>query len=433
MKFANVDLFLYNNYIPGNAHYWNFGDQIQLIAIEKLYEMINISLKDIVLIPSGKLSNYSKEKVTLPLNICMQKSKGLDYFWLSPNIFPVFLGINLQTNYLTKTMVDFFKQYQPIGCRDEWTYNILQSYEIESYINGCITAAIFPRRTETGNYDKIFFIDIPDSLKEFIPNEFAENSIETSNNFYGKIEDLVPDLDIRSFVLKKYNILRDSARLVVTSRLHVAAPCASMRIPVILVRNNIPNTFTWINRFVPTYSKNQFPNIDWNPVPVNYDYFKREIISLSIDKIKGIKLSEKKMKNITNFYLAREKNQNTNCDSLFQDFINYINISWTSEIYINYAIWGINDIAESLYYYISEKYPNAKLKKVYDKNLKIIFHGVKSKYPNTITSFDTEFFFICATQAKIEAKEIFVKIGKPNDSFFMPGYIDKNNNMLICE
>ena len=433
MKFANIDLFYYNNYIPGNSHYWNFGDQIQLIAIEELYKKMGISLEDLVLIPSGSLNSYTKENVILPLNICMQKSKGLDYSWLSQNIFPVFLGINLQTPYLTKTMVEFFKQYQPIGCRDEWTYNVLQSYKIESYLNGCITATIFPTRTKLNTYNKIFLIDIPNSLREFIPNEISDNAIETTNNFFGNIEDIVPDLDVRNYVMQKYSVLRDSARLVVTSRLHVAAPCASMGIPVIIVKNNLPNTFSWIDRIVPTYDKQQFSSIDWNPIPINYEQNKNNILNIAKNKLSGNIISISEMENVTNFYLSHSTNQSNKNRTLFQDFTEFLSNTWTKKTNLNYAIWGITDIAESLYYYLCENYPYVKLKNVYDKYNKITFHGICSKSPSTITLLDDVFIFVCTSQAKVEAKEIFTRINKSSDSFFMPGFMDEKYNKHICE
>jgi len=431
MKYANIDLFYYNNYVPGTKHYWNFGDQIQLIAIEMLYKRMGVNSADLINIPSGALYKYSGDKAVLPINICFQKSRGDDYCWVSDNITPVFLAVNLQTNYLTKAMVDFFSQHKPIGCRDELTYKTLKSYGIDCYLNGCITAAMFPKREESGNYKKTFLVDVPDSLRGFIPNDIAKDAVEMSNNFYGDIKELVPDLDVRGHILRQYETLNSHAKLVVTSRLHIASPCASMGIPVILVRNNCPNTFSWMEKIVPVYAQQQFASIDWNPSPVYYEEEKKLINDIATNRLKNLEVNRKDLDMITEFYLSREKNDCIHNNNLFQQAISNIKTVWNNETSLEYAIWGINDIAESLYYYLRENYPNAKLKSVYDKNHSIKFHGIQTQKPFEMVPDDTAFVFVCATQAAKEAMEVFTGLGKTRDSFFIVGHTDEKNNMHI--
>ena len=70
--------------------------------------------------------------------------------------------------------------------------------------------------------------------------------------------------------------LRDTAKLVVTSRLHIASPCLAMGIPVILAKKHFGDRFGFIDCFLPTYTPEKYNDIDWSPSPINFEEEKHD-------------------------------------------------------------------------------------------------------------------------------------------------------------
>ena len=125
-------------------------------------------------------------------------------------------------------------------------------------------------------------VDAPSRILEFMPLEL-KNSMEIlthevlidPNNEYRKECQRLENLS-RQF-LERY---RNEATLVVTSRLHCAAPCLAMGIPVILARNYFDDRYSWIDRFLPLYTPDRFPSIDWNPTPYDLTAIKQLLFSM---------------------------------------------------------------------------------------------------------------------------------------------------------
>jgi hypothetical protein len=417
-------------------HYWNFGDQVQMLALQHLYEYMGINPSEVISIPSAELGIYDGDEVILPINICELRTQGDNYQWLSKKVHPVFLGVDLQVTLLTKSMVDFFKEYQPIGCRDETTYSILLRNGIRCYLNGCLTST-FTRRSANVDFSQqqqVYFVDIPDSLIDYIPRNIAANAKTISNNFYGSINDLVPDGNVMKFIVDRYETLRETASLVVTSRLHVASPCIAMGIPVILAKNDYPSTFSWIDKVVPMYSKEHFSEIDWNPKATEYESTKELMLQLAANRLrKGSSYIDETADKITDFWLQRDRKTRGFGNTIFETLLSLINEKWDKISKIEYSIWGVNDIAEALYYYLAENYPNAVLKAVYDKYNDIVFHGVASKRPQAIAESPGEFVIVCVMTAMVEAEALFKQTGKNRGEYCLPVSIDKNLNMHIIE
>ena len=81
------------------------------------------------------------------------------------------------------------------------------------------------------------------------------------------------------------NRYKKEAKLVITSRLHCAVPCMAMGIPVVLARDNISYTFSWVEKFLPIYGIEQYDSIDWNPESVSFEKEKEEIKKVMVNAI----------------------------------------------------------------------------------------------------------------------------------------------------
>ena len=81
-------------------------------------------------------------------------------------------------------------------------------------------------------------------------------------------------MDAYSTAKKILDYYRDNAALVITSRLHIASPCMAMGIPVILVKEEFDGRYSWIDKFLPLYEREEWRKINWNPIPVEYEEFK---------------------------------------------------------------------------------------------------------------------------------------------------------------
>src|SRR4051812_45605486 len=151
----------------------NLGDYMQTLAARNLYQAMGIADNDIVEIDRDCLSSYSGEKVALLMN-------GVFFKWSFPipaNIIPVFIGFRTDGR-TASNHADFFKRYQPIGCRDTETTNLFRACGIEAFTSGCLTMT-FRRRQQQPGEPKVFAIfgagdgAFPGEVLTYMPEELA--------------------------------------------------------------------------------------------------------------------------------------------------------------------------------------------------------------------------------------------------------------------
>jgi len=146
-------------------------------------------------------------------------------------------GRHVHPNFLEPS-IDFYKQSMPVGCRDIHTLNILKNMDIDSYFSGCITLSLNNRKyyKQNASHNEILFVDIPEKHKE--------NLIKKTRQIYNdsKYKTLTHSISSYSVdLLNRFELARRhleefcNAKLVITSRLHVALPCLAFGTPVILV------------------------------------------------------------------------------------------------------------------------------------------------------------------------------------------------------
>jgi hypothetical protein len=298
---------------------WNLGDHIQTLATEQfLYANNNLDRK-IISIERDKLSQYNGEKALLLMQGYFFKYDYQCSFPPSENIVPVFIGFHIENTrktrklYSSKQYIDYIKKYEPIGCRDYSTMNFLKKRGIKVYLSRCLTLT-FPRRDVKIKGEKIFFIDPPAWLNPSLGNEKFKKLYKKAIFLTQVVDENISTLsdEIKSrMAVSRIDLLRNEAKLVITSRLHIAGPCIAMGIPVVLIpRQSTPVRYEAIRDFVPIYflPSKQFRYfgifapllrfvvriiyirfiIDWDPQPTNIEKIKSYMMSNTQARIKEV-------------------------------------------------------------------------------------------------------------------------------------------------
>lgn len=276
MKVARI---VYNDYNNNVTMYSNMGDWFQTFAIDNLYEKAGIPKEDIIEINRADLKTYHGEKCIVIMQGWFNKLGHIEFFPVSNDIVPIYIGLHRTEKRNIKK--EYFKNVSNVGCRDYATYCLFSKRGIDAYISGCLTVTL-PERKKKETQQDIFFVDAPKEVFSYLPKEYKESkNVHIISQEIERCEN--PEKEA-------YNLLKlyqDKAALVVTSRLHCAAPCLGMGIPVILVREYFDDRYVWINKYLTLYEPKDFKNIDWFPTNPNIHESKKILEDLVIAEISG--------------------------------------------------------------------------------------------------------------------------------------------------
>ena len=386
----------YANYKYNGKYLNNLGDHIQILAIDDLYASMGINKDDLVYIDMEDLATYNGSRVKLPVAFPLLRynENGIAGMF-SDKIEPVFIAFTVAKWFLEKEEVAYLKRYEPIGCRDEHTYQLLCKYEIDAYLNGCLTITL-PQRQITPNQNKIYCIDIPEKLKDKLPIKVRENAIFLSNIVDGPLDNAT------RFASHRYQEYQDNASLIITSLLHISTPCVAYGIPVILARDLISYRFSWLDKLLPIYSEDEYDVIDWNPLSIDIEQIRKNVAELYAKRMEGKEYYALK-EQVSEYYLNRKRSEYFN-----EHFIKiraYIEKNFLDKnASIKYSIWGITQVAEMIKKYMDDNYCNSKLDNVYDKIIGKSFKGVLAK--NILESQNDEVIFVTSAGAIKQANTL---------------------------
>ncbi len=254
----------------------NVGDYIQsLAALQFLGGRADVYLN------REHLNDYSGEKVALIMNGWFTHKP--ENWPPSKDIVPFFISFHVNVvaheRLLTDEVVKYLKQYEPIGCRDKKTVELLGNKGIDAYFSGCLTLTLGETYSSDDKDDKVYFVDPKyDPLKKNMSllglafilsanfktiktialklvNATDFKSLLRTANFYKSYSEHFTDdiltsaeyikhadrnavfkdeeakFDYSKVLLAKYA----KAKLVVTSRLHCALPSLGMGTPMIYI------------------------------------------------------------------------------------------------------------------------------------------------------------------------------------------------------
>lgn len=397
MKFANI--------IFDRKERLTIGDDIQLLAIERLYKYMNVDYNDVIRIPFHQLSSYNGEYVILPISFPLYGyHDALKITQFSDRIIPVFLALSTLTNVYDEKEVEYLRRFEPIGCRDLHTMKALREHGVMAYLNCCMTTTL-ERRPSTIQGETIYCIDVQDTLDSYIPKEIKEKAVFSSHTFYPEELKNGPEEKARELLNEYYH----KAKLIITSRLHAALPCAAMGIPTILVKDELSYRFLGVNRILHVYTKDEYDKINWNPAPVEIENIKILMLENAKNRILEQKEKYEKMCEISTFF------EDINCDNYYVEFysntIDFIRHNFMPEQEFSYCLWGITQTASMVNKYIKENYPKAKLVGVIDKKKRMVYDNIQTTTKESIAYDKDNWFFVCTGAAIKESYEYFEKMG----------------------
>lgn len=343
---------------------FSYGDIIQTLAVDYMYQRMGIERKDIIDVNFSNMKEYDGEYVILPLCGYASHYKRFNQLPTSAKIIPFIFSFEMSDE-TCDDLIPFLKKNEPIGCRDEFTMNLLRRKGIEAYISGCLTVT-FPKRNETPENGKVFLVDVSSKLDKYIPKEIKEKSekICHEGNITEKImtESQRQEIERQTILLMKryYN----EASLVVTSRLHAAAPCMAMGIPVILAIDNIDGRFSFLDKLLPIYDLNDYDKIDWEPLPVYYEELKEQMFRVFETNMLRLYKMKQEICDLSSYWETRDK---AFYDRRLYEKVVKLREKYNSDDKFNYIIWGIGVHGKRAYSMMKELFPKAILVGVVDK------------------------------------------------------------------
>lgn len=143
------------NYSESNQ-FFNVGDYIQSLAAKQYLPNVD------ALINREKMAAYEGDKIKLILNGWFTHNPEN---WIpSKGIVPLFVSFHINNTaapyMLNENGVQYLKQHQPIGCRDQYTTDILKEKGIDAYFTGCLTLTLDSYKVDDSEKDdKIYIVD----------------------------------------------------------------------------------------------------------------------------------------------------------------------------------------------------------------------------------------------------------------------------------
>lgn len=394
----------------------NMGDAIQTEAILYLYEQMGIRREDVVRINLKDLNNYSGGGyVILPININLSLNWIVNVFPMSPYIIPVFLGLSyFAAEDFSRELADYFRRYAPIGCRDEFTLQLMRKNKIPAYLFGCVTAFLPYRDRKKSGTRNVFFVDVPESFEKYSKEHFEgyADAVRIShireNENTGKseyLEKAARDL------LERY---REEASLVVTSRLHCMAPCMAMGVPVIPVTDNISPRMSWIDYFLHIYTPETYGQIDWRGQTVSYEDQKRLMLDIAVKRVRDAWEQNSPMLKWSHVLETRVRSEYGN---YYREILK--NLPEQRRDKLEYILWGSGQIGINVYQVISRLYPDSRLVAAVDSYCEGTFFGVPIEKPDILKTRKQAYVFITTTSGEACAREYLASLGKTETRDFL--------------
>lgn len=416
----------YANFCDTGRPNINIGDYLQFMATDYLYQLMDVPPDEIIYLGFKDLNAYDGEEVIFPFCYSVIDFVIDGKIAISKKIKPIFFSVTLSTIDKFMNLDEFlsndfnrsyFLKYGPVGCRDEITYNLFSKYQIPAYINGCMTA-VFPRYSGRPG-DKVLFADAPKALLPFIPDSLLEHCEFSTQQYNFNESDIRDYRKIFQFVNSKYSDYKQTARLAITSRLHVALPLAAFGIPVILAKDNVDGRFSFIEKYLPIFSKENYGSINWTPGISDFEDMKELLLRHALGRIQNNEAStdlEKMEGMLTGYFKSRTVNSEykesytTTHNNGFR-FDEYSCKYWKQDKPIRYALWGASkNNAEYWKNYIESKYPYAKLTAVFDSFRNGELLGLPLQPPIQMIDYDDIHVIVCSVGAAGAAPKLFKEL-----------------------
>ena len=300
----------------------NIGDYIQALASKQFLPRLD------GFVEREELKDYDEEECKIIMNGWYIHHP--EQWPPSEKIHPLFVAFHINSlakdKLLSEESINYLKKYEPIGCRDLYTKDLLISKGIDAYFSACMTLTLGYSYKSEIKEDKCYFVDpfipgekgivskllnvayliinwniisliankLPYNVSSFKRKRIASNFYKHYIKMFTK-ETLInaeyisqQNCSYKNQFLNNYERLHEAerlvnkyakAKLVVTSRIHCALPCLGIDTPVIYTQN-IHQSIASSCRLGGLKDLFNIINIDDNGFYMNFDYNKKSKLSI---------------------------------------------------------------------------------------------------------------------------------------------------------
>lgn len=133
----------------------NIGDYIQALASSQFLPSID------GFVDREKLKDYNAEECKMIMNGWYMHHP--EQWPPSKKIKPLFVALHINSTakevLLSEENINFFKQHEPIGCRDTYTVDLLKSKGVDAYFSACMTLTLGEKYHSEEKEEKCYFVD----------------------------------------------------------------------------------------------------------------------------------------------------------------------------------------------------------------------------------------------------------------------------------
>lgn len=248
----------------------NLGDDIQSIAARRFLPRIDAY-------PDRDAIDAPIEDGPVKLILNCWLTNRPDRWPPAPGLLPLLVsthisrrewqpGVSTVDTLASGAGLDFLRAHQPIGCRDYVTLDLMRARGLDSYFSGCLTLTLQNLWQERS--DVTYCVDVRPPVHDYVERQ-VEGPVVALTHKIGVGEQRDIRFALAELRLRQYA----TARLVVTTRLHVAMPCLALGTPVVLVLKKPRNDrFSGLAELTRHYNERDLlegrADIDWrDPAP----------------------------------------------------------------------------------------------------------------------------------------------------------------------
>jgi hypothetical protein len=198
---------------------------------------------------------------------------------------PIFVGFHVapERQGLIAGHAQYLKRFEPIGARDKGTAEFLNSLGVRAEVTYCLSLT-FPSRMKAPANGKVIIVD---ANEIDIPRALRRRAVRL-----GHIIEGMRDATKLQYARDLIEFYRDTASLVITTRLHCALPCIGMGIPVVFFGDPADYRTRVVSEIGGTiYSKallgrnivgrtigKVFDRVEWSPRPLDVSPVRERIL-----------------------------------------------------------------------------------------------------------------------------------------------------------
>ncbi|WP_438478754.1 polysaccharide pyruvyl transferase family protein [Streptococcus pluranimalium] len=208
----------------------NIGDEIQSLAAKRFLPKVDYYLNrdylnyfipethdDIKLIMNSWYTHHSENFPVVQPTV-------------KPLLTSMYFADHTKSAFSSADNVAFFNEFGPVGARSTDTVSFMESIGVDTYFSGCVTLTL-QSEPSIKKRDFILAVDVPKEALEKIQKESKYPVVNIS--VYATHKNLT---NSQRFKLAQYYLyLYQSARSVVTMRIHTMMPCLALKTPVLML------------------------------------------------------------------------------------------------------------------------------------------------------------------------------------------------------